>query len=176
VLLYSAEGVDALQKPGFWKLVTNSSVHVRAAFYTCIRAITLQAPVLIHDSAAADGTAKSKLKLGTAAVLQGLSDKDSAVHSQMWECILVLFRTFPSALAGLDLNKAVLPRLFTFVKSGAYGSAVESFPCLVPLADLCKLLPPSADSPPHACCALASPASCTSISRCLGASCGLSKS
>ena len=130
-----SEGLEALHKPVFWKLVTNSSVHVRAAFYTAIRALTVQAPSLLRD--APDSAGASKLRLAGAAVVQGLSDKEAAAHSQMWECILVFFRAFPEALAALDLNKAVLPRLFTFVKCGAYGSSVDSFPCLVPFTDLC---------------------------------------
>jgi hypothetical protein len=125
-----------LHKPTFWKLSTNASVHVRAAFYTAIRALTEQAPSLLHSDAA-DADASSKLKVAGPAVMQGLSDKDAAAHSQMWECLLVFCRAFPSALEAMDLSKAVLPRLFTLVKNGAYGSAAESFPCLVPFATLC---------------------------------------
>ena len=137
LLLCAGEELEALQKPTFWKLAANASVHVRAAFYTAVRALTLQAPSLLHDTEAADGDANSKLKLASAAVVQGLSDKDSAAHSQMWECVLIFCRAFPSALAAMDLNKAVVPRLLTLVKNGCYGSAVESFPCLVPFAQLC---------------------------------------
>ena len=96
----------------------------------------MQAPSLLHDTAA-DGDASSKIKQAGPAVLQGLSEKDPAVHSQMWECLLIFCRTFPAALAAMDLSKAVLPRLFALVRSGAFGSAVESFPCLVPFATLC---------------------------------------
>ena len=108
-----------------------------------MRAITVQAPSLLHDKAA-DADANSKMKVAGAAVMQGLSEKDPAAHNQMWECLLIFCRTFPSALAAMDLSKAVLPRLFTLVKGGAYGSAVESFPCLVPFATLCRCPPRSA--------------------------------
>lgn len=93
----------------------------------------------MHDAEAASINVNSKLKFASAAVVQGLSDKDSAAHSQMWECVLIFCRAFPSALTALDLNKAVVPRLLTLVKNGCYGSAVESFPCLVPFAQLCTL-------------------------------------
>ena len=56
----------------------------------------------------------------------------------MWECLLVFCRAFPSVLAAMDMSKAVLPRLFTLVKSGLYGSAVGTFSFLVPFAELCK--------------------------------------
>ena len=56
----------------------------------------------------------------------------------MWECLLVFCRAFPGVLAAMDMSKAVLPRLFTLIKSGAYGSAVGTFSFLVPFAELCK--------------------------------------
>lgn len=139
IFFCAAQDFETLQKPVFWKLAANVSVHVRAAFYTAVRALTVQAPSLLHDAAAAVGDANSKLKLAGPAVMQGLSDKDPAAHSQMWECVLVFCRAFPSALASMDLNKAILPRLFTLIKNGAFGSAAESFRCLVPFADLCTL-------------------------------------
>ena len=58
----------------------------------------------------------------------------------MWECLLVFCRAFPSVLAAMDMSKAVLPRLFTLVKSGLYGSAVGTFSFLVPFAQLCKFI------------------------------------
>jgi hypothetical protein len=122
----------------------NASVHVRAAFYTSIRALAAQAPSLLQDCNATADNAKSTLKMAGAAVIQGLSDKDAAAHNQMWECLLVFCRAFPSVLAEMDLSKAVLPRLLALVKNGAYGSAVESFPCLVPFADLCRFPAPRA--------------------------------
>ena len=72
--------------------------------------------------------------------LSGLADKDAAAHTQMWECLLVFFRAFPGVLAAMDMSKAVLPRLFTLIRSGAYGSAVGTFSFLVPFAQLCKFL------------------------------------
>ena len=135
----AAQDFETLQKPMFWKLATNVSVHVRAAFYTAVRTLTVQAPSLLQDAEAVDGGTSGILKLAGQAVMQGLSDKDAAAHSQMWECVLVFCRAFPSVLANMDLNKAILPCLFTLVKNGAFGSAAGSFPCRVPFADLCKL-------------------------------------
>ena len=68
---------------------------MRAAFYTALRALTAQAPSILSDEQAAAGESNSRLKLAAAAVMQGLSDKDSAAHSQMWECLLVFSRAFP---------------------------------------------------------------------------------
>jgi hypothetical protein len=142
----AARELKALHKPAFWKLAANGSVHVRAAFYTAVRALAAQAPsVLQPDNEAAGGDeAGNRLKMAGAAVMQGLADKDAAAHTQMWECLLVFCRAFPAVLAAMDLNKAVLPRLFTLVKSGAYGSPAGTFSFLVPFAELCKSPAPCA--------------------------------
>jgi hypothetical protein len=154
---------DALAKPALWKLAAHASVLVRTALYTLARSIALHAPGILAPRAAAGGDAQSALlKAAAGSVLGALADKDPGAHAQMWEAVLAFLKTFPQALATIDVSKAVLPRLYTFVRAGAYGSAPESFPCLAPLL--------------HLMAAAADPASggpCTSGAAHLGVLCAL---
>jgi hypothetical protein len=117
----------------FWKLSSHTSVLIRAGFYTLIRACCIHAPNYLHDDSNPN---ESKLKVATSAVLGAFGDKDCAGHQQMWECILVYMKTFPTSWNLVNLPKAVLPRLWSFVRHAAYGSVEISHPCLVPFIDL----------------------------------------
>ena len=116
-----------------WKFSTHSSVLVRAAFYTLIRVCCIHAPQNLHNEAY---PSESKLKTAIPVVLGSFGDKDSAGHQKMWECVLVFMKTFPSSWNIINLPKAVLPRLWSFVRHAAYGSVEISYPCLVTFIDL----------------------------------------
>lgn len=49
-------------------------------------------------------------------VIGSLSDQHTANHRAMWEMLLTVFRTFPTAWEQLDFAKLVVPRLTAFVR------------------------------------------------------------
>lgn len=49
-------------------------------------------------------------------VLGAFQEEQAAAHSAMWEMVLAFAKAHPSAWHALDMRKAVLPRLLTFLR------------------------------------------------------------
>ena len=54
----------------------------------------------------------------------------------MWDMLLAFLRSYPQAAAKVNWPKAVLPRLWSLLRHGCYGSATTSLPALLPLLTL----------------------------------------
>ena len=119
--------------PSFWKFSAHSSVLIRSAFYTIIRACCITVPRYLHHDTSPE---ESKLKIATSAVLGAFGDKDCSTHQQLWECVLVFLKVFPQSWTLVNLPKAILPRLWSFVRHAAYGSVEISHPCFVTFMEL----------------------------------------
>ena len=49
-------------------------------------------------------------------VLGAFQEQQAAAHSAMWEMVLAFAKAHPSAWHALDMRKAVLPRLLSFLR------------------------------------------------------------
>lgn len=67
----------------------------------------------------------------TPLVLGSFADKEAACHVAMWDMVLCFARATPGAWSSCNLHKAVLPRLWAFLRHGCHGSSATSFPCVV---------------------------------------------
>lgn len=65
-----------------------------------------------------------------------LGDKESGNHPSMWDMVLSLASTHTQAWSSVNLNKAVLPKLWSLLRHGCYGSAEGSYPAVLPLVSL----------------------------------------
>lgn len=90
---------------------------------------TLHGVILLEPS----GPAYAELCVG---VLGAFNEKEPSNHPSMWEAVLTLAKLHPASWAHANLRKAVLPRLYAFLKHGCFGSGPGSYPALLPLVTL----------------------------------------
>lgn len=79
-------------------------------------------------------------------VFGSLGDKATSCHQPMWEMILLFAKRFPQAWGCTCIRKAVLPKLWDFLRHGCFGSQEFSYPCIFPLI---ALIPPEFVAPPE---------------------------
>lgn len=77
-------------------------------------------------------------------VLGALGEKATSCHQPMWDMILRFSKKIPQAWECNSVRKAVLPKLWDFLKQGCFGSQQISYPCIFPLL---ALIPPQSISP-----------------------------
>ncbi|PIK35556.1 putative E3 ubiquitin-protein ligase listerin-like [Apostichopus japonicus] len=66
-------------------------------------------------------------------VLCSLDETDSRVVSNLWQTVLVLISKYPVCWSHVNLQKAVLPKIWYLLKQAGKGSAYIVFPNLLPL-------------------------------------------
>jgi hypothetical protein len=122
------DGIDAqLQQTVFYKSVLQSkAAAVRRAAYRLVAAAAERRPQLLAGSVAH----------AAPAVLGALSDKEPANHEVLWGMLLAYARALPDSWRHVNMQKALLPRLWAFLRHGCYGSPAASYPALLPLASL----------------------------------------
>ena len=114
-----------LEQPSFYKQVLQSkAVPVRRSAYRAVAAVASALPPLLSDDAA---------RAAAPAVLGAVGEREPGCHPEMWEAVLAFARAHPSAWAGINLQKAFLPRLWVLLRHGCYGSGAASYPALLPL-------------------------------------------
>jgi E3 ubiquitin-protein ligase listerin len=133
-----------LNNAAFLKITLQSkSPLVRRSAYNLIASVCHNAPEMISNDAAT-------LALFSPLVFGCLGEKESGNHSLMWNMIL----SFASATTcardsshssacsaqswsdHVNLNKAVLPKLWSLLRHGCYGSAEGSYPAVLPFINL----------------------------------------
>lgn len=82
-----------------------------------------------------EGNLDNSVKL----VLGALGEKVTSCHQPMWDMILLFSKNIPQAWGCNSIRKAVLPKLWDFLKQGCFGSQQISYPCIFPLL---ALMPP----------------------------------
>lgn len=125
----------------FARLATASSKHpsfsrdvVRKAVYTALLAVVSKAPVIVQAREEAFG----KTILGV------LGDKSPGNHEVMWNTVLSFLQAFPgvwytSSSFPKFASSVMVPRVFSLIRHGFYGSARISFPTLLPFLSLIPL-------------------------------------
>eukprot|EP00891_Asterochloris_glomerata_P008818 jgi/Astpho2/8818/Aster-x0370 len=57
-------------------------------------------------------------------------------HASLWDMVLNFLKAFPRAWHQVDIRKAFLPKLYSFLRGAAYGSATGSLPAVLPLVNM----------------------------------------
>ncbi|KXZ44895.1 hypothetical protein GPECTOR_61g848 [Gonium pectorale] len=91
-----------------------------------LAAVRERSPGLLHDCAAE----------AAACVLGALGEKEPGNHGAMWEAVLTYGKFCPDGWRHVNLRKMLLPRLYSLLRHGCFGSAPASLPALLPLLPL----------------------------------------
>ncbi|TPX62997.1 hypothetical protein PhCBS80983_g00179 [Powellomyces hirtus] len=108
----------------FWKLASDELFPIRKAFYAFIKIASQERPEIVSS------------RLETISVVfpgRAFSDKEISNHGELWEALLVFTSTFPEAWILASKRKLMMPKLYSFLRSGASGSASVVYPSLLPL-------------------------------------------
>eukprot|EP01133_Synstelium_polycarpum_P001206 gene1206-1393_t len=107
----------------FLGLLASKSSHIRRTCYRLMTTVINKVPAYA-DANIADLSSK---------VLGLFSEKDATTHLFMWDAIISFLKKYKEkAWEGVDARKHVLPRFWAFLRSGAYGSHVLSYPMVLP--------------------------------------------
>ena len=101
---------------------------VRRSAYGLISSVCSTAPDLVSSA--------DILSHVSPIVFGAIGDKESGNHPSMWGMVLSLASTHPKSWNNINLNKAVLPKLWSFLRHGCYGSAEGSYPAVLPFIAL----------------------------------------
>nr|BCL66166.1 hypothetical protein [Volvox reticuliferus] len=123
-------------RPGFWKATACSkSPVVRRAAYGLARCAAQRASGMLAEGCAAESAV---------CILGAIGEKEPGNHWAMWEAVLTYGKACPDAWRHVSLRKMLLPRLYSLLRHGCYGSATVSLTALLPLL---PLLPPGSLGP-----------------------------
>jgi hypothetical protein len=119
-----------LNNASFLKTTLQSkSPLVRRNAYNLIASICHTAPEMVSDD-------ESTLALFSPLVFGCLGEKESGNHSPMWDMVLSFASCSSSWSEHVNLSKAVLPKLWSLLRHGCYGSAEGSYPAVLPFINL----------------------------------------
>lgn len=107
----------------FWKFCSSKSPLIRRSMYSFISTASQKLPILIEEN----------LQYLSPVVLGILNEKESSAHQEMWQTYLVFLKNFPHCWRYVSVDDVVLPRLWEFLKNGAFGSGIITYPSLLPL-------------------------------------------
>ncbi|XP_072022304.1 E3 ubiquitin-protein ligase listerin-like [Amphiura filiformis] len=105
-----------------WKMGKHQSPMVRAAFFSLLGSICKYVP----------SVAETHFARISPALLGNLDESESAVVSSLWEAVLILVSQLPDCWSHVNPRKAVLPKLWSFLRNGGHGYAATIFPSLLP--------------------------------------------
>ncbi|KAG0592544.1 hypothetical protein KC19_1G261500 [Ceratodon purpureus] len=115
----------------FQSSVKSKSSQVRSAAYQTLKTYIKHVPQVFTDEENLDNSVKL--------VLGALGEKVTSCHQPMWDMILLFSKNIPQAWGCNLIRKAVLPKLWDFLKQGCFGSQQISYPYIFPLL---ALIPP----------------------------------
>ncbi|KAJ8027197.1 E3 ubiquitin-protein ligase listerin [Holothuria leucospilota] len=111
-----------LKQDKLWKYGKNASPYIRSAFFAVLKGLCERFPSVTEDCL----SKLSSLALGS------LDETDPNVVSNIWQAILVLISRYPMCWQHVNMQKAVLPKVWSLLKQGGGGSAYIIFPNLLP--------------------------------------------
>ncbi|PIK47997.1 putative E3 ubiquitin-protein ligase listerin [Apostichopus japonicus] len=114
---------DILKQDKFWKFGKHTSPHIRSGFFAMLKGLCDRFPTV---------TEKYLSKMAPL-VLCSLDETDSRVVSNLWQTVLILISKYPVCWSHVNLEKAVLPKIWYLLKQAGKGSAYIVFPNLLPL-------------------------------------------
>ncbi|CAG8538344.1 3601_t:CDS:10 [Diversispora eburnea] len=108
----------------FWSNLTDQSALVRKSCYNLIKVLTNKWPKMVEDHLE---------MLTTIYLMSVLNDKDKSVYEELWNSLLVFTKYFPKSWLLASKRKAMLPKLFNFLRCACHGTVTISYPCILPL-------------------------------------------
>ncbi|GBB95243.1 hypothetical protein RclHR1_00250041 [Rhizophagus clarus] len=108
----------------FWANLSNDNSVVRKSCYSLIRALVNRWPSEIE---------KRLEMFSNTYLMKVFNDKDTSVHGDLWDSLLIFTRQFPESWLIASKKKPMLPKLYNFLRSGAYGSVNVSYPSILAL-------------------------------------------
>ncbi|CAG8595842.1 16141_t:CDS:10 [Funneliformis mosseae] len=100
----------------FWGNLSNDNSLVRKSCYNLIKVLVNKWPSEVEE----------RLDMfSNTYLMRVFNDKDTSVHQDLWDSLLIFTRT--------SKKKPMLPKLYNFLRSGAYGSINVSYPSILPL-------------------------------------------
>ncbi|KAJ3688315.1 hypothetical protein LUZ61_017479 [Rhynchospora tenuis] len=123
--ILSAETLFTSHK-SFLDFFKSKAPAIRSATYTLLTSYIKHVPNVLSD-----GT----MKMVSPAILGSFQEKDTVCHSSMWEMVILFSKTFPEGWSSCNVEKAVFPRLWSFLRNSCYGSQEISYPALVKFLD-----------------------------------------
>ncbi|XP_020522309.1 E3 ubiquitin-protein ligase listerin isoform X2 [Amborella trichopoda] len=110
----------------FLEILKSPSPGVRSATYTVLGSFIKHVPHVFGEG---------DMKVISSTILGSFQEKDPTCHSSMWDAILLLCKRFPECWSLCAVNKNVLPRFWSFLRHGCYGSQQISYPILITFLD-----------------------------------------
>ncbi|XP_024020214.1 E3 ubiquitin-protein ligase listerin isoform X1 [Morus notabilis] len=116
----------------FSDFLKSQSAAIRSATYSVLRSFIKNVPHVFNEG---------NMKTMAGIILGAFQEKDPACHSSMWDMILLFSKRFPDSWTSLNVQKAILNRVWHFLRNGCFGSHRVSYPALVLFLDC---VPPKA--------------------------------
>ncbi|XP_055533592.1 E3 ubiquitin-protein ligase listerin [Wyeomyia smithii] len=112
-----------LNNAKFWSYHKNKTPAIRSAWFEVISSLLQHAPFLVEQH-------QQQI---TANVFQFMDETDPTVVSHVWSSIVLVQTKIPEWHRFLNFDKAVFPKLWKVLKTGANGNAACVFPHMLPL-------------------------------------------
>ncbi|XP_067945873.1 E3 ubiquitin-protein ligase listerin-like [Watersipora subatra] len=125
---FSAKFASTLEQPAFWKYSNHSNRMVKSSFFNLLSRVMQDIPALANDYA----------KKICSAVLSRLGETDPVICPNLWEAV-GRATSMEHYWSHVNVQKAMLPGLWSILKKGFDGNAATAAPKLL---DLFKSLPP----------------------------------
>ncbi|KAG9300709.1 hypothetical protein G9A89_023507 [Geosiphon pyriformis] len=107
-----------------WKNSSHTSPLIRKSCYNLLKTLVVRWP----------GQVEERLELLSETYLSKIfSDNNPTSHVDLWDSLLVFTKNFPNSWTIAGKKKPMLPKLYHFLRSGAYGSINVSYPSLLVL-------------------------------------------
>ncbi|KAL9692643.1 hypothetical protein quinque_015722 [Culex quinquefasciatus] len=107
----------------FWSYHKHKTPAIRSAWFEVVSALLQHAPFLVE---------KHRAQIVSSA-FQFMDETDPTVVTHVWSSIVLVQTQIPDWSGHLNFDKAVFPKLWKVLKSGASGNAACVFPHMLPL-------------------------------------------
>jgi E3 ubiquitin-protein ligase listerin len=121
----SAETIFSLHK-FFLEFFKSKAPAIRSAAYSVLTSYMRLVPTVFNEG---------NMKIVSPAILGSFQEKDPFCHLSMWEMVIHFSKKFQEGWSSCNVEKAVLARLWSFLRNGCYGSQEISYPALVKFFD-----------------------------------------
>ncbi|CAO3592382.1 unnamed protein product [Absidia cylindrospora] len=121
----SLDDYNALfDSPALWKFVTHENPVIRRTLYHLIKILLLHWPDVLE----------SRLDMICPDFYASIFvDKDTSVHVEMWDSLLLMTKQFPDSWIIISKKKPALNKLYNFLRNGLNGSANIAYPSMIVL-------------------------------------------
>lgn len=118
----SNKNTALIENQKFWSYQKHKNPGIRAAWYETVN-VLLQSNVDL---------AKFEKQL-TVAALQSIDETETIVLPHLWTSVLLVMQRFTEWPTHINMEKALLPKLWKILKSGGNGSAETIYPHFLPV-------------------------------------------